>query len=189
MTESWRCFVAVPIGQELRATLGPAIDAWRERPDLVGLGWSEPESWHVTLAFLGAVASDDVDRVAAAMESAGTGQEAFELRTGGVGAFPSTSRARVAWYGLADPEGRLGSLAGAVRAVLALPDAGPFHGHVTLARARSAPVDLRGWVESATPPEGSLRVDRIELLRSHLGRGPARYEVLATTPLGTAARV
>jgi 2'-5' RNA ligase len=189
VTESWRCFVAVPIGQELRATLGPAIDAWRERPDLAGLRWSEPESWHVTLAFLGAVAARDVARVAGAIESAGPGQEASVLRTGGVGGFPSASRARVAWYGVSDPAGRLRTLAEAVRRALALPETAPFRGHVTLARARSAPVDLRPWVASARPPEGSLLVDRIELMRSHLGRGPARYEVLATTPLGVAAHV
>lgn len=189
MTESWRCFVAVPIGRELRATLAPAVAAWSERPDLAGLRWSEPESWHVTLAFLGAVPATDVPRVAGALETAGLGAEASELPTGGVGGFPSVSRARVAWYGVSDPAERLRSLAEAVRHALALPGSAPFHGHVTLARARSTPVELRPWVESAAPPEGSLVVDRIELMRSHLGRGPARYEVLATTPLGVAAHV
>ena len=189
MTESWRCFVAVPIGEELRATLGQAVDAWRERPDLAGLRWSQPESWHLTLAFLGAVAAEDVARSAEAIESAGREYDAFELRTGGVGGFPSASRARVAWYGVSDPAGGLRSLAAAVRLSLALPVTTPFRGHITLARARSAPVDLRSWLKSARPPEGRLLVDRIELMRSHLGSGPARYEVLATIPLVVAARV
>ncbi len=189
MTESWRCFVAVPISQELRATLGPAVDGWRERPDLAGLRWSEPERWHLTLAFLGAVAPEDVARAREATESTGRRYDAFELATGGVGGFPSASRARVAWYGVSDPRGRLRSLADAVRLALALSATTPFRGHVTLARARSAPVDLRSWLGSARPPEGRLLVDRIELMRSHLGSGPARYEVLATIPLTVAARV
>lgn len=189
MTESWRCFVAVPVGEELRATLASAVAAWRERPDLAGLRWSDAESWHVTLAFLGAVPAADVARLTHALEAAGREQEAPELRTGDVGGFPSTSRARVAWYGVSDPAGRLRSLAKAVRRSLTLPETAPFRGHVTLGRARSAPVDLRRWVASARPPEGTLVVDRVELMRSHLGRGPARYEVLASMPLGVAASV
>ena len=189
MSESWRCFVSVPIGEELRATLGPAVDAWRERPDLAGLRWSEPERWHVTLAFLGAVAVEDVARAAEAIDSASRQYGALELRTGGVGGFPSAARARVAWYGVSDPDGRLRALAEAVRLALALPGTTPVRGHITLARARSGPVDLRKWLQSARPPEGRLRVDRVELTRSHLGRGPARYEVLATTPLAVGAGV
>jgi len=189
VTESWRCFVAVPVGQELRATLASAVGAWRERPDLAGLRWSEPESWHLTLAFLGAVPAADVGRLAEALEAVDRGQEASVLRTGDVGGFPSTSRARVAWYGVSDPAGRLHSLADSVRRALALPEAAPVRGHVTLGRARSAPLDLRPWVASARPPEGNLVVERVDLMRSHLGRGPARYEVLATIPLGVGARV
>jgi RNA 2',3'-cyclic 3'-phosphodiesterase len=188
VTDSWRCFVAVPVGEDLRAALGPAVDAWRERPDLGGLRWSEPESWHLTLAFLGAVKAEDVPRAAEAIESVGRPYEAFDLRTGRVGGFPSAARARVAWYGASDPAGRLRVLAEAVRRALALP-ATPFRGHVTLARAGSTPVDLRKWVQSADPPEGRLVVDRVELMRSHLGRGPARYEVLASTPLAVGAGV
>lgn len=189
MIESWRCFVAVPIGEELRATLASAVATWRERPDLAGLRWSDPASWHVTLAFLGAVAAADVARLEESLEAVGREHEASEHRTGDVGGFPSTSRARVAWYGVSDPAGRLRSLAGSVRRAMALPEEAPFRGHVTLGRARSAPIDLRPWVASARPPEGNLVVERVELMRSHLGRGPARYEVVATVPLGVGARV
>lgn len=189
MTEVWRCFVAVPVGEDLRAKLASAVAEWRGRPDLVGVRWTDPESWHLTLAFLGAVAAADVPRVTAALDAAGRGHEGSELRTGDLGGFPSTARARVAWYGVVDPSGRLRRLASDVRGALALPDAEPFRGHVTIARARSAPVDLSQWVASARPPEAGLVVDRVDLMRSHLGRGPARYEVLASIPLGVAARV
>lgn len=189
MTESWRCFVAIPVGHELRAVLATSVAEWRRTPDLAGLRWSEPEAWHLTLAFLGGVPPADIPRLAAALEVAGLGYETHELRASGVGGFPSTSRARVAWYGVADPSGRLSALAEAVRQALALPAAEPFRAHVTLGRARSAPVDLRRWVAFVRVPEASLPVDRVELMRSHLGQGAARYEVLASVPLGVTAGV
>lgn len=189
MSDTWRCFVAVPIGDELRAALSSAVARWREQPGLAGLRWSDPAGWHLTLAFLGAVDPADLPRVTAELEAAVTGREASEHSTGGLGAFPSASRARIAWYGVADPAGRLRAVADAVRRALVLPDAEPFRGHMTLGRARSAPLDLRDWVAWGRAPAGSLIVDRLELMRSHLGGGPARYEVLATMPLGLGAHV
>jgi hypothetical protein len=37
---------------------------------------------------------------------------------------------------------------------------------------------------AAPAAPGTLRVDRLVLFRSHLGRGPAHYEAIATVPLG-----
>ncbi|MEP7083082.1 MAG: RNA 2',3'-cyclic phosphodiesterase [Chloroflexota bacterium] len=181
--------MAVPIGHELQAELATSMGDWRRRPDLAGLRWSEPESWHLTLAFLGDVPAADLPRLTSALEAAGRGHEVGELRTSGLGGFPSTARARVAWCGVADPAGRLGALGDAVRDALALPRTEPFNAHVTLARARSAPVDLRPWLASARVLEVRVPVDRVELMRSHLGRGPARYEVLASVSLGVPAGV
>ena len=70
----------------------------------------------------------------------------------------------------------------------------PFRPHVTLARARGRSVDLRAWLEgeSAPAPEGRSTVDELAM-RSHLGRGPARYErcivsaARSTSPCLTAA--
>jgi 2'-5' RNA ligase len=90
----------------------------------------------------------------------------------------------VAWYGVSDPHGQLATLAGDLRATLGLDDGGRFSPHVTLARARREPVDLRGWVAGASAPGGELLVDRLALMRSHLGDGPARYETLASASMG-----
>ena len=77
--------------------------------------------------------------------------------TGGLGAFPSPGSARVLWYGVADPDGRLAALAGDLTGALGLDGRGPFRPHVTLARARREPVDLRRWLgAAASAPEGVL---------------------------------
>lgn len=184
MTERIRCFVAIPVGDDLRARLGHALVRWRERPDLAGLRWSDPAGLHLTLAFVGDVSVERVRRLAATLaEVAAAADGVRPLPTGGLGAFPSAERARVAWYGVRDEGDHLARLALAVRTALGAMDAGPFRAHITLARSARRPVDLRGWLRDSTPPDALLSVERIELMRSVLGRGPARYETLASAPL------
>jgi len=189
MSERWRCFAAVPIGEALRSQLAAAVETWKARPDLEGLRWTDPDGWHVTLAFLGAVNADGIDDIRATIAGVAAGSQALELETGGVGGFPSTRRARVAWYGVADPEGGLAEIAARLRGELGMDTSASFRAHLTLARARGEPVDLSTWRRAATEPSGVMRVTAIELLRSHLGGGPARYEVLSTAPLGVPAGV
>jgi 2'-5' RNA ligase len=181
----WRLFIAVPIGEELRAELASAIERLRADPARdSSFRWSDPEGWHVTLAFLGATPPDAVPRVAEAMRSAAAGIGPFRVGTGGLGAFPSPRRARVVWYRILDPEGQLEAVARAVRRELAIEDGRPFRAHLTLARARAergAPLD-EGLL-TAELPQGDILVDRLVLYRSHLGRGPATYQSLAEVPL------
>ena len=187
--ERWRCFVAVPIGDALRDDLRVAVDAWRDRADLAGLRWTDPDGWHVTLAFLGATEPASVPAVAKRLSSVAEGHEATSSTTGGLGGFPTPARARVAWYGIDDGEGRLARLAADVAAALGLDAPRQLRPHLTLARARRQPVDLRPWLASASAPEGTLVMDGIRLMRSHTGNGPARYETLAAMKLGVPAGV
>jgi len=181
-----RLFVAVPIGEELRADLAAAVERIRaadpERD--TAFRWTDPRGWHVTLAFLGATPADAVPRLAEAIRSAASGAGPFQMTTGGLGAFPSPRRARVIWYRILDPEGRLESVARAVRGELAIQDGGPFRAHLTLARARAERgAVLDEGLLTAELPAGEVAVDRLVLYRSHLGRGPATYESLAEAPL------
>ena len=189
MTDRWRLFVAVPIGEQLRRDLADAAVRWRARADLQGLRWTDPADWHLTLAFLGATDPAALRRLTEALEVVATTHEPVELPTGGVGAFPSARRARVAWYGVGDPEGRLARLADAVRRAVGVDAATSFRAHLTLGRARRDPIDLRPWLQDAEPPVGRLAVEGVQLMRSHLGHGPARYEVVSSHALGAAARV
>jgi len=177
--------VAVPIGEALRADLRDLVDGWR---DLDGLRWTDPDGWHITLAFLGPIDAALVPVVTERLTSVAV-QSGMTLRTGGLGAFPTPARARVAWYGVEDADGWLARLASDVARALSLRVTQPFRAHVTMARARRRPVDLRPWLASASVPEGVLEVDRIALMRSYIGGGPARYETLATIPLGVRAGV
>lgn len=58
-----------------------------------------------------------------------------------------------------------------------------FHGHITLARMRRPAHWPAGGVGGLAGPV-RWPVTSVALVRSHLGRGPARYETVATVPLG-----
>lgn len=184
--DRWRCFVAVPIGDRLRADLRMAVDAWRGLQDL---RWTDPEGWHVTLAFLGSIEAASVPGLVEGLVPVAEMHPAKTFRTGGLGAFPTPARARVAWYGVQDEEGRLARLARDIAVALDLDGSQSFRPHLTLARAPRRPADVRSWLASASAPEGVLDIDRVDLMRSHVGARPARYETLATISLGVPARV
>jgi len=179
-----RRFVALPIPAEIRDRLAAALPHGEDAPD--GLRWVRPEGWHVTLAFLGDV--EDA-RVREVVDAIGRGVDAIDdppqrLELGESGRFGR----KVLWVAVVDePEGSLRRAADEVRHALAdigLPsDAKPLHAHLTLARAGRSPVGA-GAVAACAPPTGTeWRPEAIELWRSRLGDGPARYETEARIPL------
>ena len=185
--EGWRCFVGVPIGEpldgELRVALGALKGAASAEAD--DLRWIDPQEWHLTLAFMGPTAEEEIPRLIEAINDVASNHAPFAIPTGGLGAFPSRREVRILWYGLADRSRRLAELAIAVRIAVDCETASPFRAHLTLARARG---DRGVTVPAATwkvpMPAGQLAVEELVLYRSHLGEGPARYEILAAAPLG-----
>src|SRR5687767_8491074 len=99
MTDTWRLFVAVPLGDALRTHLARAVAAWRSREDVAGMRWTDAEGWHLTLAFLGSVPASDAPRIIAKAGKVAGAHTPMTVTTGRLGAFPSPARARVAWYG------------------------------------------------------------------------------------------
>ena len=123
------------------------------RPALPGLRWTPRSQWHVTLQFLG------------------------ELH----------EPPRLPRLDLDPPTATLGPASRRLGRVTALPVSGldelaarfpqdggrPFRGHLTIARGQAPAVACA----AAWP------VEEVTLVRSHLGQGPARYEVLERTPV------
>ncbi|HEX5038805.1 MAG TPA: RNA 2',3'-cyclic phosphodiesterase [Candidatus Limnocylindria bacterium] len=187
--ERWRCFVAVPIGDRLRTDLASAVATWRSDPAFAELRWTDPDAWHVTLAFLGWTDPSSVAPVVASVRAVAAGAFAATLPTGGLGAFPSPGRARVLWYAIEDANGLLTGLSVSLHRALGLEGTDRFRPHLTLARARREPVRLRDAISRLVAPPGTLAVEEIRLMRSHLGGNrPARYETLESVHIGTSVR-
>ncbi len=173
----------------MRAALAAEIE--RMRAAASGVGWVAPDNLHVTLKFLGGVEPGRLADTEVALARAASAAPPFDLTLGGVGAFPTSSRPRVVWAGVAGGRDALGTLAGRVDSALA--DLGferetrPYSPHVTLGRVRAPRRDaaLAAAIEAgAGRGFGTLRVDRLVLMRSDLSPRGARHTVLVSWPLG-----
>jgi 2'-5' RNA ligase len=160
-------------------------------PSLPQVRWSDPESIHLTLRFFGDVAEESLEKIAEVVLSVGRSVAPFQAELRGVGAFPSPTRPRVIWLGIAGAA-PLAQLHAALDAALRQEgwpgEERPFSPHLTLGRVRT-PLTL--------PPRlleryrdvgcGPLPVDRLILFESRLRPAGAVHLPRATIPLGTGA--
>lgn len=186
-----RLFVALEPPAEVLADLATVAAELRERPDATGnVRWSSDTQWHLTLAFLGAVGEDRLPELSRRLTRAASRHGPVRLWLSGGGGFGSAKSARVLWVGVDGDRKPLRVLAGSVAAGARKAGIdvreGRFRAHVTLARLRE-PADVRPFVERLASYTGpAWTVDRIHLIRSHLGQGEAgraRYETVETFPL------
>ncbi len=174
-----------PAVDHLAAFLEPRQEAG------VGLRWTRPEQWHVTLAFLREVRDRRLDELMERLARAAGRRTALEVRLAGAGTFPGPARARVLYAGVQTDREELGRLAVGTRAAAARSgtpvDGTRFHPHVTLARM-NPPLEATRWLRVLEGYAGpSWPADEVTLVASHLGEGPQgrpRYEVVDTFPLG-----
>ena len=201
----WRVFLAAPLADPVRAAVAELIaelggERWPLR-------WVAPEGAHLTLHFLGEQPRERVELLRLGLPATVAAHAGFDLRTGDLGVFPNIRQPRVLWLGLYGPTHRLASLHEAIGARLRALDfpteADRFHPHITLGRLRDAApgeVPLRSLSEAirrrladpATgvltgPPALPVPVREVELVRSLLGPGGARYETIARFPLAQPA--
>lgn len=156
--------------------------------------WTQPESWHLTLAFMAKVPERSLDDLEQRLERAGHRRTPFTLALAGGGAFPNPARARVLYAGVeAAPDAleelrRLSTGARAAANKAGAPaDGATFRPHVTLARL-NRPVEATRWLRVlSTFRSREFQVTELALVESHLGEGPGnrpRYEVMRTFALG-----
>jgi RNA 2',3'-cyclic 3'-phosphodiesterase len=182
-----RLFVAIVPPPAVLAELSAAIAPLRAAaPEL---RWSGPESWHLTLAFLGETEERILPDLTARLHRAAGRHSAMELAIAGAGAFPAAVRARVLWAGISTDRQRLAALAASVaaaarRAGAPPPDEGrKYRPHLTLARSRE-PADVSVLAAALADYSGQAWTpSEVCLIRSQLGRGVPRYDPLGRWPL------
>jgi len=184
-----RAFVAVNLDQDLKDALAKVQE--RLKATRADVGWVRPESLHLTLKFLGQVEESRLGAVAEAIAAAATGYGSFRLVLGGVGAFPQPRAARVVWIGVQQGAEALVTLQARVEAGLEAlgfaREERPFAAHLTLGRVRGPARREQLAVALTSIPAEPLRemmLHRIDLMKSELGPGGARYTALQTFPLG-----
>ena len=147
------------------------------RPTLPGVRWTRLEQWHVTLRFFGEA---DPDEVAASLAPALPSGASVEAELGPASALLGRSVLQIPVAGLDELAAAVGS---ATADIGRPPRPGPFHGHVTLARARR-PSDLRPLV--GRPAASGWPVSEVTLVSSVTGRTGSRYDVIGRWDLAEA---
>ncbi len=204
-----RLFVGVPLADQAVRELAVAVKRLRGGESAAqddGLRWTAPESWHITLQFLGNATEEQLECLKARLGDVHAA--AFPVQLGELGCF---DRAGVFFADVTvTPE-----LAALERSVVAATsrcgfaaETRPYHPHITLARetgnkgpsyqgnkrskslARGRSVDRGGTLRelvaraSTQPTFTRFTAREFVLYESHLGAGGARYERRGSFALG-----
>jgi 2'-5' RNA ligase len=174
-----RTFIAVNLDPAIRARIGEAEGDFK----IKGVKLVDPELIHVTLKFLGNVEDGRIDEIAAALRQVKVAP--FTARVGSIGGFPNARSPRVIWIG-AEPAEAFVELNRQVEDALAgigFEREGRFNAHVTIGRVKFPDPEqkqkLPGLFEKYRGFEaGSMRVDRIHVMKSTLSPKGPKYEAL-----------
>ncbi len=158
----------------------------------IKLSWVPPENYHVTLWFLGNVGRDVANRLAGGLPATAARVSSFQLDFRHLGFFPDDESRppRVLWAGIHKPPREAEQLRNECAKLitscgLPVPDQ-TFIPHVTLARLRSTR-GLFPFRKVIHPYRfhkfGVSAIDRLMLMESITGGGPARYVPFAEAPL------
>lgn len=193
-----RLFVALDIDAAIR----DRIAAFRDEMGTVApaVRWVGPETFHITLQFLGE--TEQLEAIKSALNTINA--PAVPLNFRGAGFFPNPNRARVFWVGI-ESDANLQYLVNEIGVALAplgfKREQEEYHPHLTLARAgsgrpHSKPGDkaapglqpVRAKLEAVAPPEfGTMTAHEFILYQSTLSPSGSRYAKLARFPLAGAA--
>lgn len=183
-----RLFVAIPLPDSVACSLTNLVARLRGTEtagDASPLRWTAPDSWHITLQFLGNATREQSNCLKSRLSEVRS--KPFPINLGGFARFnrPGVFFLEV----LVTPP-----LAALERSIVAATspcgfaaEPRPFRPHITLARAKGQGrgSDLRALETSngATPAFNSFMATEFVLYESHLGTDRARYQALLRVPL------
>lgn len=187
-----RAFIAI----ELPANILDAIEK-RTAPLRQALGdnsirWVPAQNMHLTLKFLGDIATSHVDFLRQFLTREANSHKQFDLQLGGLGAFPTSRQPRLLWIGIHAPSD-LVSIQKSIEAGSSRlgyePNERPFSPHLTIGRARQSISQtelqkIRSTLESIQLGNiGTAKIDSIHLIKSDLQPTGSIYTKLFSAPL------
>lgn len=191
--ETVRAFIAIELPDSVKAVLSGLQEGLR-RGGPAPVKWVEADGMHLTLKFLGNVATPAIPDIERAIAESAQRIPPFRLRLGRPGAFPSLRAPRVVWVGIEGDTATLASLHDSIeRGIVPLgfeKEKRGFSAHLTLGRVRDKALAadtrrLGDVLASASDPDPvSFDVVSISLMRSTLTRERAIYDRLYEAGLG-----
>ena len=189
--ERIRSFIAVELPDELKRKLDQ-LETELKRDEPSWVKWVSPDSIHLTLKFLGNIASDTIAATIRVMEKSALGITPFQLRAKDLGVFPNPKRVQVVWVGINGEVGKLTELQKRLDSNLAplgfTPESRPFTPHLTLARLNNRATleerqRLGKLIASTKFEDGNIEVATISLMQSQLTRAGAIHSRIGLVKL------
>ncbi len=197
-----RTFIAIELNDEARRYLHQQIA--RLMRALPRVRWVDPETLHLTLAFLGALDDAQLDQaISAALEVARVSKPCA-VRIGSLGVFGPAQNPHVIWMGLTGNLQPLLALQARLVRRLARdgfpPEERAYAPHLTLARIKtplnsqelmalrrllpaSAPAGQRVQHQAGEEPSPEIPITHLSVMKSELTRAGAQYTCLRLCPL------
>lgn len=186
-----RLFVAIPISESHAELIERNIEALRRRA--TGIRWTPPDSYHITLAFLGEWPAAQIPDIVAAIAEAVQATPAFDIAIHGLGFFPDDQAPRVLWAGVASEAEVLPTMWSRVTRNLEqlgyADDPREYTPHLTLGRI-ATDSNVTEVLGSADDSVVRMPVDEVWLYSSSWGRTNQRqpvYEQVAAIQLAPPA--
>jgi len=194
-----RAFFAVEVGPAARDAAETALAELRRRDAEGAVRFTRPGALHVTLRFLGEIATEGLGGLVTCVAKEAAAVAPFDLGLGALVAFPSAWRPRVLAVEVTPAEPLAAAAAAVERGCVAAglePETRAFRGHLTLGRVKRGPARARrgpGRVERGRPPRfddvtlpehAPTPVRETVLFRSELHPDGARYTPLERIPFG-----
>jgi len=189
MSDALRLFFAARISVAAVEDLVHLVESMQPVARSAGaqVRWLAPESYHITLKYLGYARSEVEPALREAVDGIADTLVGGQISVHGVGAFPVDKKAKVLWAGLDDRSGCLKDLAQRLDTVcegLGFPaDKRPFVPHVTLARLTKAADVTSVLLPFSEDRFRKTRIDRLALMHSETRPSGAVYKARADWPL------
>jgi len=190
--ESVRAFVAIELPGSVKSALSQ-LQGNLKRSEHTSVKWVDTGSIHLTLKFLGNIATETIPELTKVLSEAARGVTLFHLELGEMGVFPNLRAPRVVWVGLRGETATLSVLQENIESALIPlgfpPENRAFSPHLTLGRVRekASPGERRSLGQAvASSKVASMEpfpVDSLSLMRSTLTREGAVYSHLYSVAL------
>lgn len=177
-----RSFIALELTPEIQKELARIQNELKK--SAADVKWVKPDGIHLTLKFLGNVSLNLIEEIKKIIDRMAGEHKRFELKIGGLSAFPNIEHPRVIWVGIELGFDKSAQLTKELEKYLIklgfLPEKRPFKPHLTLGRVRSPRnrTQLKELLQSTTLLSKTIQVEKLVLFKSTLTPQGAIYEPL-----------
>ena len=187
-----RAFIAIDLPFHLKEAIEKQTSRLRQTLGNDLIRWIPAQNMHLTLKFLGDIASTHVEFLKQLLTREATQNSQFDLQIGGLGSYPNVRQPRVLWVGLHAPADLLSLQKGIEAGTTRLgyeKEERAFSPHLTIGRVRQNvnPAELpkiRAAMDNIQLGNiGIARVDSVQLMKSELQPNMSIYTKLFSAPL------